>query len=54
MNEEKGEDGMPLHMRMGLTKDSNGPTDDYEFDHWGCWCGDKDCEEWMDDDQDGR
>lgn len=38
-------DGMPVHVRMGLTKDGQGPADppDPNFDHWGCWCDDVSC-----------
>ncbi len=43
--ETSPDDGMEVHVRMGLTKDGQGPADppDPEFHHWGCWCDDPDC-----------
>jgi hypothetical protein len=44
---EIGEDGMPKHLRMGLTATGQGPADNQpEFDHWGCWCADPKCRLW--------
>lgn len=42
---EIGEDGLHVHMRMGLTAAGEGPADppDPRFDHWGCWCIDASC-----------
>ena len=43
--DEIAEDGLHVHVRIGLTEDGQGPADppDPSFDHWGCWCGDPDC-----------
>jgi hypothetical protein len=42
---EVDNDGLPVHLRVGLTKDNQGPADppDPQFHHWGCWCGDNSC-----------
>lgn len=40
---------LPEHLRMGLTKDGQGPVlseEDPDFDHYGCWCGTPGCEKW--------
>lgn len=38
---------LPEHIRFPLTVDNRGPAlTDEDFDHWGCWCGDPDCEKW--------
>lgn len=37
-----GPDGTPEHLRMGLTKNGDGPVlseDDPDFDHYGCRSG---------------
>lgn len=38
---------LPKHLRMGFNRDDKGPVEEnsVEFDHWGCWCGDQDCQE---------
>lgn len=43
------EAGLPVHLKMGLTVDGQGPADppDPNFHHWGCWCGDKNCKKWL-------
>jgi hypothetical protein len=44
-NAKDPETGEPVHVRMGLTEDCQGPADppDPAFHHWGCWCGDRHC-----------
>lgn len=39
---------LPEHLRMGLNKYDQGPVEENspEFDHWGCWCGNADCQEY--------
>lgn len=50
-NEELDGGGLPAHLIMGLTRDGHGPCEptEAEFDHWGCWCGDKTCTKWFAD-----
>lgn len=44
-NAKDPETGEPVHVRMGLTEDCQGPADppDPAFHHWGCWCSDRHC-----------
>jgi hypothetical protein len=37
------ESWMPKHFPIGLTEDGQGPTNDSEARHWGCWCGEQEC-----------
>lgn len=38
------EGGMPKHLPFGLTADEQGPaTPGIDLDHWGCWCGNREC-----------
>lgn len=37
---------LPEHLRFPLTVDGRGPALGEDFDHWGCWCADPDCELW--------
>lgn len=43
---ELGEDGMPKHMAFPLTWDGQGPATGDDFDHMGCWCGERACTQW--------
>lgn len=38
---------LPEHFKMGLTVDGQGPARDEDLDHYGCWCGDPDCDRWV-------
>lgn len=37
---------LPDHLWIGLTSKDRGPVDpdEPEFDHWGCWCGEENCD----------
>ena len=39
---------LPDHMKIGVTKDGNGPVDDQDpdFDHYACWCGKPGCQKY--------
>lgn len=40
---------LPDHLRIGLNSRDQGPVEenDGDFNHFGCWCGDPACEEYM-------
>lgn len=42
------DDERPIHLPMGFNKHGRGPVAENspEFDHWGCWCSDPECERW--------
>lgn len=42
---------LPDHLQMGVDKFGRGPVmeDDPEFSHYGCWCGNPDCIEWIEE-----
>lgn len=45
---EYDEGGLPIHLRMRVNKNGEGPIDDSDltYDHDECWCGIKDCVKW--------
>lgn len=38
-----GEEGLPVHLPMGVDAAGQGPVDDHEAHHVACWCGQPAC-----------